>query len=826
MGRSRQSPQVAAVSEPASERAELTALAQQAAHFTPPAIDLAARVVYFPVRHHSPACAWHVDRLIRELKPSAVLIEAPRDATPLIPLLVSEQTRMPVAIYTTYVKREKDLPPDRNAAYYPLCDFSPELAAIKAGLAVEATVSFVDLTFPEKIEARAFRNEDDDDAPPPRTGPTSLQDEGWLSHSRLLKAACIRTGARDPDDLWDHLYEVDYHTIDTAVFMRNVLTYCALARHDYSRAALEADGTIAREQAMAAGIAAHPQGRVVVVTGGFHTVALAQTSAALPKPLKIAPDDHQVVLMRYTFEQLDRLNGYASGMSSPEFYQRAWADQLNNAGEQSASQLLVEIARQCRKKNLGTSTADAIAAVAHAHRLADLRGHTIPSREDVLDGVRSLYIKGADDAEGVAVLAIARKLLAGDRIGNVPPDAGQPPIVHDFRNQAAALKLKIDKLEETTATLDIYRKVAHRETSRLFYRLAFLEVPFATFVRGPDFVGGANLERIQEIWKYHWSPQTESTLIERSLYGSTVEEAASSVLLERFSAATATGQDSPAAVATSLILHACRMGLHGHTQDLLGKVNELLAHDSSFPSLAQAFENLLVLQVSREPLEAHHLHGLQELATAAYRRGCYLLPSLVSTASDEEALLLDALNSFLQGVRTLGDNPDLLQLRTEGLRGLLNSTGGSSALRGGAAGLLYADGQLATEELVQHLRGHLLSSRDEGIDGPNFLRGLLKTARNVIWQTAECLACLQSVVHDWEEERFVKMLPLLRLALADLTPKETDQVGRQIAVLLGAEKLQAVYLPDIDAGEMLRAVEVNRLIKASLARDGLEAWLE
>ena len=44
-----------------------------------------------PVRHHSPACAWHVDRLIRDLQPDAVLIEGPRDATRLIPLLDASQ---------------------------------------------------------------------------------------------------------------------------------------------------------------------------------------------------------------------------------------------------------------------------------------------------------------------------------------------------------------------------------------------------------------------------------------------------------------------------------------------------------------------------------------------------------------------------------------------------------------------------------------------------------------------------------------------------------------------------------------------------------------
>src|SRR5437879_527772 len=107
-----------------AERPEVAALIGE--------IDLAARVVYFPVRHHSPACAWHVRRLIRELRPKHVLIEGPRDATPLIPFLTHERTRMPVAIYTTYVQRRGDDLPARHAAYYPLCDYSPELAAIRA----------------------------------------------------------------------------------------------------------------------------------------------------------------------------------------------------------------------------------------------------------------------------------------------------------------------------------------------------------------------------------------------------------------------------------------------------------------------------------------------------------------------------------------------------------------------------------------------------------------------------------------------------------------------------------------------------------------------
>lgn len=780
------------------------------------AVDLAQRVIYFPVRHHSPACAWHVRKLIREVRPAAVLIEGPRDATPLIPLLVHPETRMPVAIYATYVRRHEGAPPDRNAAYYPLCEFSPELVALKTAIEIGARVAFIDLTFPEKVEAHVLDRADG--APLPRRGLQSMQDEGWFTHSRLLRAACVRTGSRDPDDLWDHLFEVDYRERPTTDFVRNVLGYCALARRDHTDEVLASDGCLAREQAMAAAIA-EEEGSTIVVTGGFHSVALPATTPALPKPLKIAPEDRQLVLMRYSFEQLDRLNGYASGMPAPEFYQRAWDDK-------DVSHLLVETARLCREKSLGISTADAIAATAHAQRLAMLRGHVLTSREDVLDSVRSLFIKGTDDAEGVPVLAIARKLLAGDRVGNVPAEAGQPPIVHDFRNTASLLRIQLDRLDTTEVTLDLYRRAPHRDISRFFHRLAFLEVPFATFVRGPDFVAGVNLERIQEVWTYSWSPQTESSLIERSLYGSTIAEAASSVLLERFQEAESQGQGRSAATATQLVLHACRMGLHRHTQDLLSRVGGLLADDAALDSVVKAMETLLILEVSREPLEAHHLSGLRELATTAYHRACYLIPGLINTPPEEEAKQLDALNALFQAVRLLGDGPDLQQLRGDALRELASGAGaggaGSSAMRGGAAGLLHGDGQIAEEDLVSRLRGHLLSSRDDGSDGPNFLRGLMKTDRCALWQVSGILECLNEVMRGWDADRFVKMLPLLRLALADLTPRETDVIARRVAAFLGAESLKVAYMPDVSSEEMLRAVAVDAMVRAALVADGLE----
>src|SRR5262249_38070456 len=61
-----------------------------------------AEVVFFPVRHHSPACARLVRALIGDLSPSALLIEGPSDFNPRIAELELPH-QLPIAIYS-YVR--------------------------------------------------------------------------------------------------------------------------------------------------------------------------------------------------------------------------------------------------------------------------------------------------------------------------------------------------------------------------------------------------------------------------------------------------------------------------------------------------------------------------------------------------------------------------------------------------------------------------------------------------------------------------------------------------------------------------------------------------
>ena len=113
-------------------------------------------LVLFPVRHHSPACAWQLRRWLAEVRPCAVLVEGPRCFDRLIPILVHPEARMPLAVYMYAVfKAQGEQPARRRAAYYPFCDHSPELVALRAAHEHGIPVNFIDLDHAEQCQIEA-----------------------------------------------------------------------------------------------------------------------------------------------------------------------------------------------------------------------------------------------------------------------------------------------------------------------------------------------------------------------------------------------------------------------------------------------------------------------------------------------------------------------------------------------------------------------------------------------------------------------------------------------------------------------------------------------
>jgi hypothetical protein len=808
---------------------------------------ITSECVYFPIRHHSPACSWHLARLIRELRPEVILVEGPVSFTPLIPTILDADTKAPIAIYTHFIdtgrklykpaENEPDLGPARFAAYYPFCDYSPELVALRVGQDVGARLLFIDLDYAEQVLAEHTATEQ---IGKPRV--ESLMEERHLQSSAYLNALAQRSGCRDFNEMWDHLFESNFPTRSTESFVRELATYCYFARHDASADSLQADGTIARERAMASVIREEKSSResdrpVLVVTGGFHTVALpllvgadSKRSSSQLQP----PGSVQQALIRYSFESLERLNGYASGMPSPDYYNRLWqklsADKLAPQAE-VATELLIEIGELTRRKDMQTalSTADEIAALQQAQLLAAVRGHPGPTREDLLDGVRSCFVKGSMDAEGTVLMGLVGHVLTGKSIGDVPAGAGVPPIVSSFRKEAERARLDISDSLKRRVSLEIYRREVHRRTSRFLHCLRFLSVPFAAVVAGPDFVTGRGLERIHEHWQYAWSPMTEGGLVEVAVYGSTIEEAAINRLRETIVQLEDEGKGRSANAAVSMLIQACRMGLHRHTGDLLSLIAGKIGEEPSFVQAVGAANQLLLLWQSREPLEAHSLKEVPALLQASYLRSCYLMSDLGNCPETELAAALDSLCSIRE-LFAAGSELNLLdeELFWQTAETILKTNNHNhapySTVCGAIAGLLFSSGRMDQARLDELVVGNLIGITDSQ-KRVGFLRGLLKTCREAAWQNLRLVNSLNEIIGNWEEAEFISALPSLRLALSELTPRETDKVAARVAGLHGRTELGVLTESRLTQGEFEFNRRLTELVLKALERDGLSHWI-
>jgi hypothetical protein len=147
-------------------------------------------------------------------------------------------------------------------------------------------------------------------------------------------------------------------------------------------------------------------------------------------------------------------------------------------------------------------------------------------------------------------------------------------------------------------------------------------------------------------------------------------------------------------------------------------------------------------------------------------------------------------------------------------------------MRGAAAGLLFADGRLAASDVVELIEGHLSAAKNEDSHGAQFLVGLLATARSVLWRIPEIIAGMHEFLKDLDEDRFVGILPHLRLAFSDLTPRETQRVAGAVAEQAGVKEFRLGRVGQFQTQDMLWAAEINRRVMNVLKRDGLEVFFD
>jgi len=792
------------------------------------------RIIYFPVRHHSPGCSRHLRRLIAERRPSLVLVEGPSDFDKYIELLSHADAKPPLALYSYCSERTSDQETDaqpgkrRRGAYYPFCEYSPEWVAIRDGRAAGADVRFIDLTFAQQLAV------DQTERLAGRL--TTLLEERYFERSAYLRKLAADRGCRSQDELWDRLFEAWSEQIPTDEFIAQVAAYCRLSRTDVSDAEHEHDGTAAREQEMAWHVAQAlkdksraQSGPILVVTGGYHTVVLPDLVAAGPKRAKVdtsASTEPGSVMIRYSFDRLDRMNGYGAGMPQPAFYQRLWTATGAGDGDDVALDLIGDVVAKAREQSLDFAPSTALlgAAYEQVQRLAQLRGNPRPTRTDILDAIGSCFAQGSTEAEGAPILALALRIMSGNAVGSVPKGAGLPAIVEDFHREVRGLRLRISDTEVKTLNLDVYRDERDRRISRLLHVLQYLEVPFATQLSGPQFTARHAGRRLHEVWEYGWSPQTESALIDAATYGNSLREAAGALFTEAMQSADASGENRSAAIAARFLSQACLLGLHDLAARVLIWLRRCVREDSAIVSLSQGLLQLILLWESRDPLGAEGLDSVPQLARSCMERACFLMAELPKTASADAPATVEALMDLRQALVGSAHAWFDADLFWSSIAPLPIQQPCEPMIAGAAAGALYSAGRWTEPQLAAAFVGRM-TGRKDGKAATAFFRGMATAAREALWQSTGVFATLREIIEEVADDEFLRLLPDLRMAFAGLAPRETDRLAEVVARALGTDTLGSLVSYQVNEVLVARNLQLSQQVATIMRRDGLAGWL-
>lgn len=710
------------------------------------------------VRHHGPGSARAVRAALGALAPDMILIEGPPEAAPLLDHVNSLVP--PVAILAHA--------PDRpgRAAFWPFADFSPEWQAIRFAAAAGLPVRFVDLP------AATVLAGDDAAAEGERRPGGLISDDplGWLSRA---------AGHDDPERWWEDVVEHRLAGDPLELFTAVSEAMAAL------RAAAEADGWAAsqrelrREAAMRQGVrAAIREGRerIAVVCGAWHAPALASLPPArvdsnlvrgLPRVKASA------TWVPWTAQRLTYASGYGAGVASPGWYGHLWRSE-----DHIAERWVARVAALLREADLAAPPASAVETVRLAETIAALRGRSLPGLSELTDAVLAVLCQGNE----VPLSLIHGRLVVGDELGVVPDEVPTVPLQADFEATCRRLRFR-PTAADRQVELDL-RNDTDRGRSRLLHRLRLLGIGWGTVV------SSSSSGTFREGWLLHWRPEYVVSLIERARYGTTVDAAATAVVVERAedaadfaritelveAAVLADLPDALPAVTAALERRSARTGDIAH----LMAAAPPLARVLRYGSVRQTDTDLV-----RGVLDSTLIRVCAGLAAA-----CMSLDPRAATA------MLAAIENADGAIALAGSDQQVRDWRAA-LRAVAELAGAVSILQGRCVRLLLDAGELTAAQAQQRL-ARALSAGPEAVA---WLEGFVRGSGSLLLRDEP----LWNLIDDWlsslSAETFEAVLPLLRRAFSQFTGPEREQMGNKVRARHRAAGAVAAVAPSAGADE-------------------------
>jgi Family of unknown function (DUF5682) len=486
------------------------------------------------------------------------------------------------------------------------------------------------------------------------------------------------------------------------------------------------------------------------------------------------------------------------------------------------------VAQALRERDLPVSSAHVIEAVRLAETLASLRGRPLAGLAEVTEATRAVLC----DGDELAVRYVTDHLVVGQALGAVNNAVPTVPLEADLIRTCRTLRVRRET-QVRLHDLDL-RRTIDQARSQLFHRLQLLGLPWIV----PIETSVQSQGTFRETWESRWEPEYSIAIVEASVWGTTVESAATARVQKII--------EQGSLVELTQAVERCLLAALPRALDqLLATLADKAALDVDVVHLMDALPALARAQRYGD-VRKTDTRALRRVSEVLVVRICAGLPQAVASLDAENAATMrrriDAVSAAVgllsESSREVGDmraepvearpstssgrrhsesapQPDLRARWLETLATMIDRTDVHGVLLGRIVRLLL-DAEQLSDAPVRMQRA--LSAGVSAADKAAWVDGFLADGALLLIHDAELRDLLDKWVCQLDEAQFIDMLPLLRRTFGTFAVAERQAIAERIAA--GTQKLDRQRPEEIDVDLAAPALATVNLILGDLAVGG------
>ncbi|MBY6386865.1 hypothetical protein HG717_23475 [Rhodococcus erythropolis] len=525
--------------------------------------------------------------------------------------------------------------------------------------------------------------------------------------------------------------------------------------------------------------------RVAVVCGAWHAPALVGALGPAAPDARILKGMSKVktslTWVPWTHSRLASASGYGAGITSP-----GWYHHLFTANDKTITRWLTKVARVLRDEDLPISSAHVIEAVRLADTLAALRSRPLAGLSEVTEATRSVMCDGND----VLLDLITRRLVVGEALGTVPEETPTVPLEADLRARSKTLRLK-QQAGAKNLDLDLRRDI-DVERSQFLHRLGILEIDWGT----PADSEVRSTGTFRETWALQWKPEFSVSVIEASLWGTTVAAAAASRVVSKINE-----PDITLASLIGLLENSLLANLPAALSAVLESVKTVAALDHDVSHLMAALPTL-TRTLRYGDVRGTDVTALIDVADSLLIRICTGLAVAVTGLDDPSAAeFRDHLDKVHSAVM-VRDDRDASARWLQAMAGVIDRDDVNGLLVGRMVRLLRDSGSITETAAAQRL-SRALSVGSAPTAKAGWVDGFLGGGGLVLVHDRALLTLIDTWVRQLREQDFIDTLPLLRRTFGAFEAGERRAIGQAVR---GGRRVETTVETDTRRGRAAMAV--------------------